>query len=78
MSGGFAELYDSPDIILILTFLSRNFRVRIVFSRVSFAVILPAIRTNTVNLKGVASGQVLVLATDLLLEFSNLGREKFN
>jgi hypothetical protein len=42
----------------------------------SIVVTLPAIGADTVNLKGVASGQILVLTPDLLFDLSDLRRKK--
>ena len=39
---------------------------------------LPAFLADTINLEGVAGGNVTVLASDLALDFSDFLREKFN
>src|ERR1700692_2407313 len=42
------------------------------------AVFVSALFANTINLKSVAGGNVMVLVPDLLLDLSNLLREKFD
>src|ERR1700676_5544223 len=69
-AGLFAGLDDSPSIAL----LSAVF-VSTIFVSAAF---VSAIFANTINLKSVASGHVMVLVPDLLLDFPDFLREKFD
>jgi hypothetical protein len=79
-SGILGKLDNSTSIDLLSEiFFTRVFASEVGFPRVAFsAIIFSAVIANTVNLKRVAGGQVMVLAADLLLDFSYLGREKFH
>ena len=74
VSGRFTELFtrldDSPSIVL----LSAVF-VSTIFVSAAF---VSAIFANTINLKSVASGNVMVLVPDFLFDLPNLLREKFD
>ena len=41
-------------------------------------VFLPAVFADSIDLKCVSSGEVVIFVTDLLLELSHFGREEFN
>jgi ABC-type uncharacterized transport system permease subunit len=71
----FAGLNDSPSIAL----LSGVFASAI-FVSTSFvsAIFVSAIVANTINLKSVAGGHVMVLVPDFLFDLSDLLREKFD
>ena len=62
---GFGGLDNSPPIALLS-------------AAMFLAVVFPAVVANPVNLKSVARGQIMVLAADLPLDFSHLGREEFH
>jgi hypothetical protein len=79
-SGGVEELDNSPPI----RFLSGVFFVGLFFARVRGARVgfaratLLTVIADPVNLKGVASSQVMVLVPDFLLDVSYFGGEEFN
>lgn len=82
---GFGALDNSTSIdFLSGVFFAGVFFVAVYASKVVFSAVvspaaaLSAVFANTINLKRVASGHVTVLAADLLLDFSYLGREEFD
>jgi hypothetical protein len=84
-SGGLGTLDNSTTIDFLSGILFKGaFFARVVVSEVGFlavafsGVVFSAIIANTIYLKCVAGGQVMVFAADLLLDFSDLGREKFD
>jgi hypothetical protein len=79
-SGELGTLDNSTSIDLLAgIFFTRVFASGLGFPRVAFsAIIFSAVIANPINLKGMAGGQVMVLATDLSFDFSYLGRKKFH